>query len=60
MSGGDPGEVFRAKDAVHAQIVKAALENEGIAAHVVGEELQNALGELPLGWSSGPSILVDG
>lgn len=51
-------EIYRARDVIDAHLVKGALEEEGIAARVVGEELQNAIGGLPPGWSSAPAVLV--
>jgi hypothetical protein len=52
-------EVYRAKNSPQAHLLKSALENSGIPALVEGELLQGALGELPIGWSSAPRILVD-
>jgi Putative prokaryotic signal transducing protein len=50
-------EIYRAKDAVEAQLACEALEDAGIAAMVDGEQLSSALGGM-LGWSVAPRILV--
>jgi hypothetical protein len=52
-------EVYRAKNSAQAHLVKSALENAGICALIEGDLLQGALGELPLGWSSAPRIMVE-
>ena len=51
-------EVYCAKDGPQAHLLKAALEDAGISARVEGDQLQSALGELPLGWPTAPRILV--
>ncbi len=52
-------EVYRAKNSPAAHVLKAALEEAGITAVVEGDLLQGALGEIPLGWSSSPRVLVE-
>jgi len=52
-------EVYAAANIPQAHLVKAALADEGIEAQIVGENLQGAMGELPLGWSSLPRVLVE-
>jgi hypothetical protein len=52
-------EVYRAKDSPQAYLLRSALENAGIPAVVEGDLLQGALGDLPVGWSSAPRIMVD-
>lgn len=52
-------EVYRAKNSPAAHLLKAALEDAGITAVVEGDLLQGALGEVPLGWSSAPKVLVE-
>jgi hypothetical protein len=52
-------EVYRAKDAPAAHLLKSALEEAGISAIIEGELLQGALGEVPVGWSSSPRVLVN-
>ncbi|MBX3701636.1 MAG: DUF2007 domain-containing protein [Dokdonella sp.] len=39
--------VYRADTLIDANLVKGALEAEGMFAHVAGEQLTGALGELP-------------
>lgn len=40
-------EVYSADNTQEAHLVKAALEDAGIEARVVGDHLQNAIGDLP-------------
>jgi hypothetical protein len=40
--------VYEAENLIDAHLVKGMLENEGIPAHVRGEHLTGALGELPV------------
>jgi nitrogen fixation protein len=56
---GKPVEIYAARDLLHAYMLKAALEEEGIHVEIDNEHLQTAAGELPLGWSTAPRILVD-
>ncbi|MBT4863925.1 MAG: DUF2007 domain-containing protein [Planctomycetaceae bacterium] len=46
MTGSEPREVYSAADTQEAHFIKAALEDAGIAARVVGDYLQNAVGDL--------------
>lgn len=39
--------VYRAENVIDAHLVKGALESAGIPAHVAGEYLTGAIGELP-------------
>lgn len=52
-------EVYRAKNSPQAHLLRSALEDAGIRAWVEGDLLQGAVGELPLGWSSAPRIMVE-
>jgi Putative prokaryotic signal transducing protein len=52
-------EVYRAKDSVQAHLLRSALEEMGIRAVVEGDLLQGALGEIPMGWSTAPRIMVE-
>jgi enoyl-CoA hydratase len=52
-------EVYRAKDSPQAHVLRSALEDAGIHALVEGDLLQGALGELPVGWSTAPRIMVE-
>jgi hypothetical protein len=47
MTVEDPVEVYSARHAAEAHWVRARLEEAGIAACVVGEALQGALGDIP-------------
>jgi hypothetical protein len=59
MSEGRLVEVYRAKDSLQAHLLRSALEAAGIHALVEGDLLQGAVGELPVGWSSAPRIMVE-
>jgi hypothetical protein len=52
-------EVYRAKDSPQAHLLQSALEEAGIRAAVEGDLLQGALGEIPVGWSTAPRIIVE-
>lgn len=47
MADAEVREVYSARNAPEAQFIKAALEDAGIEARVVGDHLQNAVGDLP-------------
>ena len=47
MADSAPREVYSAADIHEAHFIKTALEEAGIEARVVGNHLQNAVGELP-------------
>jgi len=51
-------EVYWAADAPQAHLVKTVLERAGIEVHVVGEMLQGAVGELPMGPTTSPRLWV--
>jgi len=51
-------EVYRAKDSMQAFLLAAELKNDGIECQVVGDRLGGAIGEIPMGWSTAPQILV--
>lgn len=51
-------EVYWAADAPQAHLVKTVLERAGIEVHVVGEMLQQAVGELPMGPATSPRVWV--
>ena len=52
-------EVYRARNTPAAYLLKGELEEAGIRAVIEGELLQGALGEIPMGWSTSPRILVE-
>lgn len=58
MSRSELVEVYAAANAQEAQLLKMQLADAGIDARVVGDVLQAAGGELPLGWSIAPRIWV--
>lgn len=49
MTPSEIREVYSAADAQEAYLVASALEDAGILVHVVGDQLQNAVGDLPAG-----------
>ena len=51
-------EIYRAASFAEAHAIRLALEESGIACVVDGEDLQGALGELPMGWATSPRLLV--
>ena len=53
-----PTEIYRAANSQHAQMLRGMLEERGITAYIVNEALQTAGGDLPLGWTAAPRILV--
>ena len=50
--------IYKAANAQQAAILKNILSDEGIESTVTNIALMNAGGEVPLGWSSAPCILV--
>ncbi|TXT21929.1 MAG: hypothetical protein FD138_3916 [Planctomycetota bacterium] len=51
-------EAYRAGHAVQAHAIKFALEDAGIPVLIEGEALQDAVGDIPGGWSSTPRLMV--
>jgi len=51
-------EIYRAASFAEAHAIRLAVEQAGIACVVDGEDLQGALGELPMGWATSPRLLV--
>ena len=52
-------EVYRARDTTHAHLLRMQLEDSGIPTFVEGDQLQGAIGGLPVGWSIAPRLMVD-
>ena len=52
-------EVYRARNAPQAHLLRGTLEEAGIAVRIEGELLQGLAGELPMGWASAPRVLVE-
>lgn len=50
--------VYRAANAPQAAILKNILQDEGIESHVTNIALQSIAGEIPLGWTSAPCVMV--
>lgn len=50
--------VYYASDIVDAHLARQFLEQNGIPAHVTGDMLSQAGGELPLGLSTAPAVWV--
>lgn len=51
-------EAYRAGHAVQAHAIKFSLQDAGIPALIEGEALQDAIGDIPGGWSSSPRVMV--
>ena len=51
-------EVYRAQNGPQAHLLALALSDEEINAVVEGGPLQDGVGELPVGWSTAPRLLV--
>ena len=51
-------ELYSAADSAEAYTVKNLLEQQDISSRIVGEWLQNALGDIPLGTATAPRIWV--
>lgn len=52
-------EIYRTRGLPEAYAISNLLEARGILAHIENELLQGALGDLPLGWSTAPRIIVE-
>lgn len=50
--------IYTAANAVQAHLLRAALADAGIQAQVTNDALQVAGGELPLGWTTAPRVVV--
>lgn len=55
---GEPTVIYHAASAQQAYLLKGLIEEAGIAAHVVNDNLQVAGGELPLGWTAAARVVV--
>lgn len=51
-------EVYRAKDPAQGGLVVALLQQNEIEAKVSGAILSSAGGDIPLGWSTAPQVMV--
>ena len=58
MSDSKLVEVYRAKDSVQANLLKARLEDAGIQARIEGEMLDALAGAVPFGCPTSPRLLV--
>lgn len=52
-------EVFRASHALQAHAIKFELNEAGIPTIIENEALQDAVGDVPGGWTTAPRILVE-
>ncbi len=52
-------EAYRASNAIQAHAFRFALERAGLKVMVENESLQDAVGEIPGGWSSSPRLMVE-
>ncbi len=53
-----PTVIYSAANTQQAYLLRGLLEEQGIAASVVNDALQVAGGELPLGWTTAPRVVV--
>lgn len=53
-----PVEIYVAENALAAEDLRQRLEEEGIRARVVGDQLHSAVGALPMGVSTAPAVWV--
>jgi hypothetical protein len=54
----EPVELYRARGADEAHVIRALLEEAGIPARVDGELLGGIVGEVPFGWVTAPRVLA--
>jgi len=54
----EPTVIYSAANAQQAHLLKGLLKEQGIAAWVVNEAIQIAGGDLPLGWTAAPKVVV--
>jgi hypothetical protein len=55
---GQPTVIYHAANPQQAHLLKHLLEEQGIAAWIDNENIQIAGGELPLGWTAAPRVVV--
>ncbi len=55
---GEPTVIYHAASPQQAYILKGLLEERGLAAWVVNDNMQVAGGELPLGWTAAAQVVV--
>jgi predicted RNA-binding Zn-ribbon protein involved in translation (DUF1610 family) len=54
----EPVVIYSAANSQQAHLLKGLLEDQGIWARVVNDAIQIAGGELPLGWTAAPRVIV--
>ena len=54
----EPVELYRARGADEAHVIRALLEQAGVPARVDGELLGGIVGEVPFGWVTAPRLMV--
>jgi hypothetical protein len=52
-------EVYRARNIALAHLLAGLIEQEGIPVQIENDLLQGAVGDIPMGWSTIPRILVE-
>lgn len=55
---GEPTVIYHAASSQQAHILKGVLEERGLTAWVVNDNIQVAGGELPLGWTAAAQVVV--
>lgn len=56
----EPTVIYSAASVQQAYLLRSALEEQGIKALVVNDSIQMAGGELPVGWTAAPRVVVPG
>ena len=51
-------EIYRAKNLPEAHVIRLMMEREGIDVSISNETLQGIVGEIAMGWSTSPQVLV--
>lgn len=51
-------EIYRAKNLPEAHVIRLMMEREGIDVSISNETLQGIVGEIAMGWSTSPRVLV--
>jgi hypothetical protein len=52
-------EIYRARDLLEALMLRTVLEEAGVRVRLEGDQLQSAMGAVPLGWGTAPRLLVE-
>lgn len=56
--GNEIVEIYRAKNLIEAHAIRLKMEQEGIPVSIANENLQGIVGEIAMGWSTSPKLMV--